>query len=322
MQMRTIQSLPRPVSALCLGTALFGSNVSRDDAFRLMDRFAEAGGNLFDTARLYGGFGQPGGRNGLSEETLAAWIRSRGMEKTAVVVTKGAHPPMENLHGSRVNEACLRADIRESTEVLGPVAGWLLHRDDPRTPVAEIMETLNEYVRSGLIGAVGVSNWTPERIREANGYAAAHGLTGFTVDEPQFSLARVRAFRDDTLVTMGPGLYTLHRETGMLCLPFTSQALGFFPKLLNGGVEAVRDSEYFCPENLAVAERMRVLSKRTGLSPNAIGLCYLMGQPFPVIPIVGPNRMETLEAALDAADASLTPEEIEGLCPSSRFEEV
>ncbi len=320
MRYLTVPSLPRPVSVLCLGTAMYGSSVSRDDAFRLMDRFAEAGGNLFDTARLYGGFGQPGGRDGLSEETLAEWIRSRGMEKTAVVVTKGAHPPIEDLHGSRVNEACLRADLTESTRVLGPVSAWLLHRDDPKTPVSEILETLNEFVRAGLVGALGVSNWTPERIREANGYAEAHGLAGFTVDEPQFSLARVRVFRDDTMVTMGPELYALHRETGMLCLPFTSQALGFFPKLLEGGVEAVRDSEYLCPENLAAAERMRVLSERTGLSANVIGLCWLMGQPFPVIPIVGPNRPETLEAALAAADASLTPEEIEDLCPASRFE--
>src|SRR5690606_27782491 len=66
---------------------------------------------------------------------------------------------------------------------------YLLHRDDPDVPVGPIVEILNEHHQAGRIHAFGGSNWSHERIREANEYAAAHGLTPFVASSPNFSLA-------------------------------------------------------------------------------------------------------------------------------------
>ena len=53
------------------------------------------------------------------------------------------------------------------------------HRDDPRVPVGPIVEALNHWKGEGLIRAFGGSNWSWERIREANQFAAENGLTIF-----------------------------------------------------------------------------------------------------------------------------------------------
>ncbi len=46
-----------------------------------------------------------------------------------------------------------------------------LHRDDPKIPVEEIMPVLNDFYESGKIHFIGVSNWTTQRIEEANKFA-------------------------------------------------------------------------------------------------------------------------------------------------------
>lgn len=66
---------------------------------------------------------------------------------------------------------------------------YLLHRDDPQVPVGPIMETLNRLHAEGKIGVFGASNWTMERMMEANEYAYKHGLVPFTVSSPNFGLA-------------------------------------------------------------------------------------------------------------------------------------
>src|SRR5207249_9101 len=66
---------------------------------------------------------------------------------------------------------------------------YLLHRDDPTVPVGPIIEVLNEHLKAGRIHAFGGSNWTYQRLQEANAYAAEHGLTPFVASSPNFSLA-------------------------------------------------------------------------------------------------------------------------------------
>ncbi len=79
------------------------------------------------------------------------------------------------------------------------------HRDDVRArPVGEILETLNEQVQAGKIRYFGCSNWTAQRIREAQDHAAAHGLQGFAGDQMMWSLAVIdrSAIADTTIVGM------------------------------------------------------------------------------------------------------------------------
>ncbi len=66
---------------------------------------------------------------------------------------------------------------------------YVLHRDDPSVPVGPIVEALTAHKKAGRIGAFGGSNWTHERMQEANEYARVNDLTPFAVSSPNFSLA-------------------------------------------------------------------------------------------------------------------------------------
>ncbi len=306
--MRTHQLGGRNVSVIGLGTADFGGKCPESRAREFLDAYTEIGGNLIDTARVYGDFSTP--RDGESEKVIGRWMSERKNRAALFLSTKGGHPRLRGLRLPRLSRADILADMEASLEALQTdrVDIYWLHRDDLLRPVGEIMETLESLIRDGSTRMTGVSNWKPGRIREANAYAAAHGLTPLTANQPQFSLAKQVRSLDPTLTAMDRDTCRMHQETNMACCCFSSQAHGFFTKLDQGGEESLAPNvraEFLCPENRAVYERIKTVQKETGLSVGAIALAFLTCQPFPTFALVGCSKMEHLCALKEAGDAAL-----------------
>ncbi len=292
------------MAKLSLGTAGFGSAVDRETAFSLLDRYYAAGGNLFDTARVYAD-GLANG-HGASERTLGEWIASRGLRDSVLISTKGAHPPMGNLHSPRVNRAAILFDMEESLATLATdhVDIYFLHRDDESVPVSEIMPTLHGLVAAGKTRFLGASNWRASRIAEANAFAKANGLTPFTFSQIMYSYAEINAerFEDDTQVIMNREEYAAYRESDLTLMAFSSQAQGFFSRAAEKGIDNLPPAyraKFDNEVNRARLAELQIRAAKTGLSPTALGLLPLLNNPdFDTVPIIGPSRMETLEASL------------------------
>lgn len=310
--MRTRDFCGRNVSVLALGTADYGGTCPAEKAFDFMDAYLEIGGNFIDTARVYGDFSTP--KNGESEKVIGQWLDRRGNRDRIFLSTKGAHPPMSDMHAGRLSRDDIRGDMSASLDALRTdhVDIYWLHRDDASRPVGDIMETLQSLIDDGSTRLIGASNWRPARILEANAYAAAHGLTPFAANQPQFSLAWQMTVEDPTLTPMDAESYAMHLRTGMICVPFSSQAKGFFSKYAELGAEGLPDKakrRFLHPENLAVYERILEVRRQTGLSVGAIALAWLTCQPFPVFPLVGASCMAHIDALKEAGDAVITPEQ-------------
>src|SRR6185436_11297422 len=171
--------LDKPVARLAQGTVQL-SSANLDAGFALLDGVFAQGGTTFDTAQVYGG--------GDSERTLGRWLQERGLRDQVVIIGKGAH---HNEDRHRVTPFDITADLHDSLARLKTerIELYLLHRDDPTVPVGPIVNVLNEHLQAGKIGAFGGSNWSVERIQEANTYAAANGMVPFVASSPNFSLA-------------------------------------------------------------------------------------------------------------------------------------
>ena len=299
----------RQVSVIGLGTAEFGGKCPEGQAREFMDAYMALGGDFIDTAHVYGDFKTP--RNGESEKVIGRWMADRHNRGSLFISTKGGHPPLSDMRRSRLSREEVRRDMAESLDALQTdhVDIYWLHRDDIQRPVGEIMEMLQGLVEDGSTGLIGVSNWHPKRIREANAYAEAHGLTRLAANQPQFSLAVPRFFGDPTLAAMDAPTWQMHRETGMACCCFSSQAHGFFTKLDELGPEGLPDglrNVYDTAENRAVYERIKALQPQTGLSVGAIALAWLTCQPFPTFALAGASRIGHVEALREAGDAVIT----------------
>ena len=310
--MRTGKFEQDSVSVLALGSADFGGRIDAGRAMEIMDAYTEIGGNFIDTAHVYGDFETP--QNGESERVIGRWMHARHNRGHVFLSTKGAHPVLGRMNEGRLGREDIRADIQESLSCLGCnfVDVFFLHRDDEARPVGEIMESLQSLIDDGFTRFIGASNWKTRRICEANEYARAHGLTPFSANQPQFSLARQMTVEDPTLVPADAEMVQMHRETGMIMTPFSSQAKGFFTKLEALGEAGLPDKarrRFLYPENLEVYARLKELRERTGLSVGALSLAWLTSQDFPVFPIVGASRPEQALALKEAGEAVLSAEE-------------
>ena len=231
MRTSVIPGLASP-SVLCLGTGGFGSAVPREEAFALLDAFAAGGGSFLDTAHIYAAW-LPGGA-GASERTIGAWLASRGMRARMLLATKGGHPDLAPGSPGRLRPEDIEHDLGESLERLQVerVDLYWLHRDDRSLPVGEILSALAPQVAAGRIGSIGASNWRPERLQEANAWAAAHGVPGFLASSIGWSLARAVPERipPGDMLFMDAAQLDWYRGNGLPVVAYSSQANGYFLK--------------------------------------------------------------------------------------------
>ncbi len=308
----TLPGLDRPLSNLALGTAFY-TLAQKESCFALMDAFVDLGGTLIDTARQYGE----------SEAVVGEWLASRPVRDRIVLLTKGAHGGQAALLPAEDFEEAVTRDLAQSQSLLHSdhIDLYLLHRDNPAVPVGRILERLNREVEDGRVSVLGASNWTWERVEEANAYARAHGLQGFSLVSNNLSLAVPTAPFYPRLVWTDPVAEEWHRRTAMPLLVWSSQARGFFtgrytPDMV-GSSDAAMDGftrrmleVYGTADNLERLRRARELGERKGgYSAVQVALAWLLHKPFPIIPIVGPHTLDELVSCVEATSLQLTDDE-------------
>lgn len=312
MRQRQLPGSDLTVSELCFGMGGIGTTVRGEQTDRLVTAYLEAGGNFFDTAHCYL-FWEEGG-DGASERELGACLRRLGVRDQVVVATKGGHPdggPAYRRPNHYLSEAVLKSDIDESLERLGEtcIDLYYLHRDDPRMPVGEIIGILNREIKRGRLRYLGASNWSVQRIAEANAYAEQHGLHGFVVSSVMCSLAD-----PDWKLTPEPTMRYVtfeeeswHTDTQMPIVAYSATGVGFFARTADSGKPAAN------PENEARRERAQRLAAELEVTPTQIAVAWLLHQPYPILPLFGTTKPAHLAELLASDRIALTPEQVRWL---------
>lgn len=279
--------------------------------FNFFDEALECGYNTIDTALAYN-----------SEQTIGAWMESRGNREEIVIISKGAHPSRIR---TRVTPFDIESDLHESLAGLKTdyIDLYLLHRDDESRPVKEIVDLLNRFYREGKVRAFGGSNWTADRIRQANEYAAANGLQGFASSSPNFSLAyqAEEPWAPGCISISGPdeaAQRDFYLKTQMPVLAYSSLARGLFSgritrELYEQHPEQIDEPcriAYCNEENFKRLDRVIELSTKYGASVAQIALAFVLNSGLNVYPIVGAANKAEMMNNIDALDLNLTESEI------------
>ncbi len=301
MQTVALSNTDLHVSSFCLGVMPLGDRYGGKEGDALLDLFVEHGGSFFDTAHCYCFWTDAGA--GSSERALADYLHRRGLWSEVTVATKGGHPsePGYRTVDQYLAPGRIAADIDDSLGRMriDTIDLYWLHRDDPRVPVAEIVDCLNAEVDAGRIRYFAGSNWSGARLEEANAYAAANGRQGFLASQPCWSLANKPMGR--TMRELSVEDWEYHARSRLPVIPYSPTAQGYFAS--NAG----KGKAYDRPENAARLQKVNTLAAQLGKSPNQIALAWLMNQPFPVIPILGTGNPDHLLDALDAEGIELDP---------------
>ena len=271
------------ISRFALGTMYFGSEMSEDDAFAIMDRYVEAGGNALDTADVYVG--------GKAEETVGKWFASRPADMTDKVLlnSKGratADPaPGPNGQGlsrrylSRALDASLKRLGRETIDV------YQLHASDMHTPVEETIAFLAEARAAGKINYVGLSNFTGWQLQLFVSTAEAMGGPVPVSFQIQYSL-----MSRESEYELVPA--AIHNALGIL--PWSPLAGGFLSgkyqrgSTPNSDTRAGSDKDLYqwtsaeyaeSDQNWATIDAVVDVAKQLGVTPAQVALSWIADRP-------------------------------------------
>lgn len=300
------------VSPLSLGGNVFGWTADAEQSFAVLDAYAAAGGNFIDTADVYSNWA-PGNSGGESETVIGDWLRSRGNRERIVVATKvGMLPGLDNLRPKTIRQGAEASLRRLGVERIDL---FYTHKDDPDTPVEEIVGALDALVREGKVREVAASNIGPERLAASLEFAAREGLAKYVAVQPHYNLVSRDTYE-------GP-LADVVAEHGLSVVPYFALAAGFLTGKYRPGavVDSARSqgaAKYLDdPRGPRVLAALDQVAGAHGVQVATVALAWLAAQPTVAAPLASARTVEQLPPLLAAAALELTEAELKLLSEAS-----
>jgi len=294
------------IAPLVLGGNVFGWTADKATSFRILDRFAERGGVMIDTADVYSAR-VPGHQGGESESVIGEWLRTSGKRDQVLIATKVGMLPGEG--GEKLAPARIAAAAEASLQRLGveTIDLYFAHQDDESVPQADYLAAFGALIDAGKIRALGASNFHAMRLKAALDVAAKEGLPHFRVLQPEYNLVSRRKFEgelQDLCITHNLGVVPYYGlASGFLTGKYRSEAdLG---KSVRGG----RMGELLAGKGGAVLAAMDEVAAETGASLAQIALAWLAAQDGVTAPIASATSVEQLDELIGAWDVELSPDQ-------------
>jgi aryl-alcohol dehydrogenase-like predicted oxidoreductase len=314
------------VSRLGLGAIPLGSALNQAASERVLGLFEDAGGNLIDTANIYGG-----GLRGTHAETAGNSERmvgkiTRGKRDRFVIASKGCWTMEDDLrpNGFGLSRAYLTRHLDDSLARLQTdyLDLYQCHCIDPYTPVAETMRVLDDFVRAGKIRYAGVSNWDGWQVVKANAIAERFGLSRILSNQiwynladrsPEFSI--IPACRDQQVAIIVWGALAGSFLTGRFHRGDTPGENSRFTHAKEGEMCAwdVLDHE----RNWQTLDVMERIARDLGRSVAAVAMRWLLQAGTADVVLLGCSKVAQLEDGLSVSAFDLTEEQMAELRKTS-----
>lgn len=302
MDLRRLGGSGLATPRLVLGGNVFGFTAKGEEAFRILDRFAEAGGTMIDTADVYSKW-VPGHVGGESEALLGEWLKRRGGRRGVLIATKvGYDAGLSAAEIERAAEGSLKRLGIEAIDL------YYAHKDDRATPLEETLAAFDRLVKAGKVRALGASNFSAERLGEALDLSEREGLARFEVLQPEYNLMSRDGFE-------GP-LQQLCIARGLGVLPYYGLASGFLTGKYRSAadkgksVRGARMDAFLNERGFAILAALDEIAAEAGATPAQVALAWLAAQPGVTAPIASATSLVQLEELLGVLTLELTPDQV------------
>lgn len=310
MEYRNLGSSGTSVSAYALGTMTFGAEADERASHDILDDYAEAGGNLIDTADVY--------TAGASEEIIGRWLKKSSAADDMILATKGRFPMGSGVNDLGLSRRRLRLALDASLRRLNVdhIDLYQMHSWDPLTPLEETLGFLHDAVSAGKISYYGFSNYTGWQLTKAVGISRARGWDLPVTLQPQYSLL-VRGIEAE----IGPAAL----DAGLGLLPWSPLGGGWLTGKYKRdaapagatrlGENPERGMEAWKKRNAqertwAIIDVVLEIAEARGVSASQVALAWVAQQPAVTSVILGARTTEQLADNLGAASLLLSEDEI------------
>lgn len=309
MRYRTLGLSGTVVSTYALGAMTFGAESDEATSHAMIDQYVAAGGNLIDTADVYG--------RGRSEEIVGRWLASRHSDARGVVIATKARmamgPGPNDLGLSRFH---LQRALDDSLRRLGieQIDLYQMHAWDPLTPLEETLHFLDDAVRAGKIAYYGFSNFLGWQLTKAVHVARALNLAAPVTVQSQYNLL-VREIESE--------LVPAAQDAGLGLLTWSPLAGGWLTGKYRRdtrpagatrlGENPTRPMESWerrssLDQTWAVIEALSDVAGHAGHDLAQVALAWVESRPAVTSVILGARDPQQLATNLRAVDITLSPE--------------
>jgi aryl-alcohol dehydrogenase (NADP+) len=306
MALRPLGTSTIQVSPLSFGGNVFGWTVDEATSFSLLDALADAGINFIDTADVYSAW-VPGNTGGESETIIGKWLKRSGKRDSVVIATK-----VGMLQGSQsLDRATILRAVEDSLRRLQTdhIDLYFSHRDLADT--APLEETLGAYqtlIEAGKVRIIGASNYSGERLREADALAKRTGLPAYQVIQPEYNLYDRAKYESE--------IEPVALELKLGVVNYYALANGF----LSGKYRAVEDTKkgvrgsrvekYLNPRGFAILAALDSVAAKHGSTVVAVALAWQIARPSITAPIVSATSLAQVTGLGDAIKLTLDADDI------------
>jgi aryl-alcohol dehydrogenase-like predicted oxidoreductase len=303
VKMRRLGDSETLIAPLALGGNVFGWTADEKTSFAVLDAFVDAGGNMIDTADVYSAW-VPGNKGGESETVIGHWLRLNPSKRDRVVIaTKVGF--MSGLRPETIVAAC---DASLQRLGIDAIDLYYHHKDDPEVPLADSLEAMDALTRAGKIRAIGLSQYSAERLDEAMRTVGDNGLTKPCVLQTWYNLIERPKLE-------GP-LRDRALEHGLGIIPFYGLANGFLTGKyrstadLGKSARGSRVTDYLKGKSMRVLAALDEVSAETNAPVAAIAMAWANAQPGITASLASATSVEQLAELTISMHLSLTPGQI------------
>ena len=296
--------------SLILGGNVFGWTADKATSFAVLDRFAEAGGTLIDTADVYSAW-VTGHQGGESETIIGEWLRTSGKRGQVKIATKVGMLDGEGgtkLAPARIATACDASLARLGVETIDL---YFAHQDDEDVPQEDVLAAFDKLIQAGKVQAIGASNFHAMRLKSALDIATREGLPHFRALQNEYHLLSRHKYEGE--------LQDLCVEYNIGCVPFYGLASGYLTGKyrseadLGKSVRGGRMTAFMEAKGPAMLAAMDDIAAETGASLAQIALAWLAAQPGVTAPIASATSVAQLEELVGCWNLTLTREQLDRL---------
>ena len=309
MEKRRIGDSELEIAPLALGGNVFGWTADEKTSFAILDAFVDAGGTMIDTADVYSAW-VPGHAGGESEAVIGRWLKHSGKRDQVLIATKVGFS--EGLAPDAITRGC-DASLRRLG--IDRIDLYYQHKDDATVPLADSLGAFEELKREGKIGAIGLSQYSAERVEEALQVSDKEGFTRPCALQTWYSLVERQKLE-------GP-LRDAAINGGLSVIAFYALANGFLTGKyrsrddLAKSVRGMRNVEYLEGRGPRVLQALDEISAETGAALATIALAWTMAQPGIAAALASATSVAQLQESIAALSFDLKPDHIERLNAAS-----
>lgn len=304
------------VNPFCFGGNVFGWTADENTSFTLLDALVDSGLDFVDTADVYSAWA-PGNKGGESETIIGNWLKRSGKRDKLIIATKGGKsmgPDKKGLSKAYITRAVEDSLKRLQTDYIDL---YQSHEDDKDTPLDETMQVFTDLVKQGKVLAVGASNYTADRFKEALKISKDNGLESYQTLQPEYNLYD----REDFEKNLQP--VCLENNVGVIS--YYSLASGF----LSGKYRSANDlsksprgggvKKYMNDRGSRILDALDKVSKEYNTTPSGVAIAWVIAQPGIVAPIVSATSVKQLHETTKALELNLSKEAVKLLIEASRY---